>query len=209
MIMKKGRKGRKGRCGRGGLGGRGAGTGDLDVLIGRVLIGTAMAAGGGTQLQDAGGTGEHHEQDTADSGQQQGHAKRKMTVSAEVGNVHGVTVLQDENQQEQQNDREAGDSYPQAADPGAADRELRRPRGSLGRRSLGRRSLGRVSGRRVSVGRIGMGLGILNLGILILDSLRLGNGSRYIARRGGHLAWHALSLCGLLVFEVLLRVPLS
>jgi hypothetical protein len=77
--------------------------------LGVLVVCAAVAAGCGAQLQDAGGTGEHDEQDAADGGQQQGDAKREVTVDPEVGNVHGMTVLQDEDQQEQQDDREAAD----------------------------------------------------------------------------------------------------
>jgi GntR family transcriptional regulator / MocR family aminotransferase len=88
---------------------------------GALPVGTAVAAGGGTQLEDPRGPGEGDKQHTADGREQQGHAERQMAVGAKIGNAHGLAVLEDEDQQEQEHHREARDSHPQAADPGPVD----------------------------------------------------------------------------------------
>jgi hypothetical protein len=58
-----------------------------------------MAAGGGAQLADACGTGQHDQEDAADGGQQHGHPERQPAVGTEVRDLHRRAVLQDEDKQ--------------------------------------------------------------------------------------------------------------
>lgn len=98
----------------------------LDRGCGEVAcVGTAVAARDEAELEDPGGAGQGDQQDTEDGCQQQGDAERQVAVRAEVADLHGVTVLQDEDQQQQENDGEAGDGGPDAADPGAPDPVVR------------------------------------------------------------------------------------
>lgn len=92
--------------------------GFLGDLLVHLRVGAAVPAGSCAQLEDAGRAGQDDEQDAADRGEQQCHAERKMAVDPEIGNIHGVAVLQDEDQQEQQDNGEAADGDPQAASSG-------------------------------------------------------------------------------------------
>jgi GntR family transcriptional regulator/MocR family aminotransferase len=88
---------------------------------GALLVRTAVAAGGGPQLKDPRGPGEADQEHPADGREQQRHAERQMTVGAEIGDTHGLAILQDEDQQEQQQHRETAGSHPQTADSGPLD----------------------------------------------------------------------------------------
>ena len=89
-----------GTGGRGGSARTGRGRGG-NARAGRGMAGidAAVAPGGGPELADARGTGQHYKQHAADRGQQQGHAERQPTVGTEVGDLHRRAVLQDEDQQ--------------------------------------------------------------------------------------------------------------
>jgi hypothetical protein len=71
-----------------------------------------MLPGHAPQLADARHAGEDRQEHPADGCEQQGHAKRQVPVGAEVRDVHGLAVLRDENQQEQQDDGEKDDGGP-------------------------------------------------------------------------------------------------
>ena len=60
------------------------------------------AAGGPTQLQDPQAARDRHEQDPGDRRKQQGHPEGEHAVKGEEGDLHGIVVLQDKDQQEQQ-----------------------------------------------------------------------------------------------------------
>jgi hypothetical protein len=56
--------------------------------------------GRNAQLNDPCHAGQRDEQHAEHRGQQQRHPERQVAVCAEVADVHGVAVLQDEDQQE-------------------------------------------------------------------------------------------------------------
>jgi GntR family transcriptional regulator/MocR family aminotransferase len=76
------------------------------------LLFLALAAGERPQLQDAGGAGQADQNRAAQPSQQQRHAEREMTVRPKERDVHGMAVLQDEQQGEQQDYGETADCYP-------------------------------------------------------------------------------------------------
>src|SRR6185437_8601892 len=114
---------------------------------GALVVDFAVPPGGGAQLADPRRPGQHDEEHAADRGEQQGHAERKVTMHAQVGDADVGVVLQDEDQQEEQDDGEETHRHPDPAGPGALDAVLRQWMG--GRR--GRR--GRFRGRRCLLGR--------------------------------------------------------
>jgi hypothetical protein len=75
-------------------------------------VGAAVTAGHRPQLADAGRPGQDDQEHPADGRKQQSHAEREMAMSAHVRHVHRLAVLQDEDQQEQQDDREEADGDP-------------------------------------------------------------------------------------------------
>jgi GntR family transcriptional regulator / MocR family aminotransferase len=94
-------------------------------------VGAAVPSGHGPQLADARRPGHDDQEHAADGREQQGHAEREMTVRAHVGDVDRLTVLQDEDQQEQQDDGEETHRHPEPADPGAPDLVLRQRRSGV------------------------------------------------------------------------------
>ena len=67
-----------------------------------------MTAGDDPQLDDPTGAGNHHQQHADHRGQQQRDAQREVSVGAEVADGNPLAVLQDEDQQQKQEQREQG-----------------------------------------------------------------------------------------------------
>jgi hypothetical protein len=79
-----------------------------------------------SELHDPGGAGEGDEQDPGNRCQQQCHSHRQGAVRAEERHLSALPVLQYEDEQQQEYDREHHGSDPQTSDPRALHR---RPRG--------------------------------------------------------------------------------
>ena len=78
-----------------------------------------MAPGDQPQLHDARGPRDHDEQDAENGGQQQRDPERQVAVRPEEADVHPLAVLQYEDQQQEQHQREQRGRDPDSAGPGA------------------------------------------------------------------------------------------
>src|SRR5262249_51873491 len=75
-----------------------------DCAARRLVSSLAIAARWGPELNQAPEPSDHGEQDSQHGGQQERDPERLVPMGAEVADFHALTVFQDEDQQQQQDD---------------------------------------------------------------------------------------------------------
>jgi hypothetical protein len=90
------------------------------------LRGAAVAADDAAELGDPGGSGGGHRGSAHDDGEKQRHGQREAQVRAQEADVHGVRILDDEDQHHDEDDETHDQAGAHAAYPGVPGRALGR-----------------------------------------------------------------------------------